>query len=186
MVNRTSRKNTPEIQGGMTSIPMDPAGMLASEKLDGCRCIYDGNGNFLSRNGHAFKCPAWFKMGMPSVRLDGEFYAGRGGFDHLVSEIQRKKSDWRGITFQVFDLAVLRVPIEARHAALGRLRLPPHVQLVPHRVCASMTDLDAMEREIVTGGGEGVCLRDAGSFYSPGGLVKVKRLFPDLNRSILD
>ena len=35
-------------------------------------------------------------------------------------------------------------------------------------------------------GGEGVCLRAPHSFYRPGDFIKVKRLFPDLNRAHLD
>ena len=170
----------------MSAFPSNPAGMLMSEKMDGCRCIFDGHGNFMSRNGHVFQAPDWFKAGMPAHRLDGELWNHRGGFDELVSAIQRKRNPWEGVSFQVFDLAVLRVPIEARHAVLGRLVLPPHVQLVPHRVCRSQADLDATEAEIVAAGGEGVCLREPGSDYTPGGFVKVKRLFPEKNRSILD
>lgn len=163
----------------------DPAGWWLSPKLDGARCIWTGT-RFQSRNGHDFRPPPWWLKGMPPCRLDGELYAGKQSFETLVSVIQTKGSDWQGITFQVFDLAALRMPIEARHAALGRLQLPPWVQLVPHRVCRSQADLDAEESAIVQAGGEGVCLREPGSNYRPGNFVKVKRLHADLNRSILD
>jgi ATP-dependent DNA ligase len=86
----------------------------------------------------------------------------------------------------VFDLAQLRMPIEARHAALGRLHLPPWVQLVEHRPCLSQDDLDATEAATVQAGGEGLVLRERGSFYRPGNFIKCKRLTKDLDRSILD
>jgi len=169
----------------MNKIPLDPRGWWLSEKLDGCRCIWTGTA-FLSRNGHPFTPPPrWFE-GMPNTRLDGELFAGRGGFETLVSVIQTKGSAWQGITFQVFDLATLRQPIETRLAALARLALPGHCQLVPHRACGGHSDLDATEAAIVAGGGEGLCLRAPGSFYRPYNFHKIKRLFPDLNRSQLD
>jgi ATP-dependent DNA ligase len=86
----------------------------------------------------------------------------------------------------VFDLARLNVPIEQRHAALERLRLPPWVEVIKHRHCLSQDDLDATEAAVVSAGGEGLCIRPPRSFYSPSCFVKVKRLHPDLNRSQLD
>jgi DNA ligase-1 len=123
---------------------------------------------------------------MPTCRLDGELYAGIQSFDELVSAIQRNRNPWENVTFQIFDLGQLRQPIESRLAALASLPLPPHCQLVPHRPLEDLDDLDRMEAEIVAAGGEGVCIREPGSFYRPNGFLKVKRLFPDLNRSILD
>jgi len=169
----------------MNEIPLDPRGWWISEKLDGCRCIWTGE-RFLSRNGRDFRPPPHWLAGMPPVRLDGELFAGRGGFDFLVSQIQRKGSEWEGITFEVFDLAELRQPIEQRIAALLRLPLPSHCRLVQHRACAGAGDLDATEAAIVAAGGEGLCLREPGSCYRPNNFLKVKRLFPDLNRSQLD
>lgn len=170
----------------MSAIPNNPAGWWMSEKLDGVFCRFTGT-VYLSRNGHRFTPPAWWLASLPSgVRLDGELWMGRGTFNRLVGEIQRKQSNWSGIRFMIFDLAVLRVPIEDRLAALGRLPLPPHCQLVQHRRCGGAGDLDQAEREVVDGGGEGLCLRAPGSSYAPCGFVKVKRIHADLDRSILD
>ena len=160
---------------------MNPAGFWLSEKLDGCRCIWTGTA-FLSRNGHRLPAPpSWFH-GMPAVRLDGELYAGRGGFDRLVSIIQTKGSDWRGVTFEVFDIAELRQPIESRLATLAALPLPNYCGKVAHRLCEGHADLDAAEVAVVAAGGEGLCLRAPGGHYSPNGFHKVKRIFPDLER----
>lgn len=159
--------------------------MLMSHKLDGCRCFWTGE-IFQSRNGKTFPAPPhWFK-GMPNLRLDGELYMGRGTFDQLVSVIQTKGSDWDGVKFHVFDLAILHTPIEERLTALAGMSMPPHCQLVPHRLCAGLADLDATERLVVEQGGEGLCLREPGSHYRPGNFWKIKRLFPDLNRNHLD
>jgi len=171
----------------MNAIPTNPAGWFMSEKYDGARCYLTEAGILLSRNGHQFKAPAWFTDGLPrGIRIDCELYAGRGGFDHLVSEIQRKKSDWQGIKLMVLDLAVLRVPIEDRLAALSRLSLPPHVQLADHRPCLGNDHLDEAETAVVRGGGEGLCLRAPSSYYTPSNFIKIKRMHRDLNRSVLD
>jgi DNA ligase-1 len=169
----------------VNEIPQNVAGWLASPKLDGCRCFWTGN-TFASRHGRIFTPPASWLAGMPACRLDGELYAGIQSFDELVSAIQRNRNPWENVTFQIFDLGQLRQPIESRLAALASLPLPPHCQLVPHRPLEGLDDLDRMEAEIVAAGGEGVCIREPGSFYRPNGFLKVKRLFPDLNRSILD
>ncbi len=164
---------------------INPRGYWLSEKLDGCRCFFVGDA-FLSRNGHRFKVPQWWLEGMPNARLDGELFAGRGEFDRLVSTIQTKGSSWEGIRFMVFDWAALRQTIEERHQHLAKLSLPPWCRIVPHRLCAGCDDLDQTEAAIVAAGGEGCVLREPGSFYRPNNFLKVKRLFPDLNRSQLD
>lgn len=42
----------------------DPTGWYMSEKLDGVRCIWDGQ-NFYSRNGNKFYPPSYFKAALP-------------------------------------------------------------------------------------------------------------------------
>jgi DNA ligase-1 len=170
----------------MNALPPNVTGFLMSEKLDGCRCVLE-DGVLLSRHGRRFKAPPSFMAGMPkNIRLDGELWMGRNTFDQLVSSIQRRKSDWAGVRYMVFDLARLNVPIEQRHAALERLTLPAWVEVLKHRPCLSQDDLDATEAQVVGMGGEGLCIRPPASFYTPSCFVKVKRLHPDLNRSQLD
>lgn len=164
----------------MNEIPSDIENYLASEKLDGVRCVWTGS-EFASRHGKIFKVPAHFKAGMPACRLDGELYMGRDTFGRLQSVMQRKGSDWAGIKFHVFDLAEMRLTTEERICKLATVDLPSHCELVPHRV-VTHDELDAMESEIVAGGGEGVCLRHISENYRPNNYIKVKRLFPDLER----
>jgi DNA ligase 1 len=165
----------------VNEIPANINEYLASEKLDGVRCVWTGY-EFISRHGKVFKSPAWFAAGMPEgVRLDGELYMGRDTFGKLQSAMQRKGSDWAGIKFHVFDLAAPRASTVERLAKLATIPLPAHCELVEH-VSVTREQLDEMEAAIVNGGGEGVCLRHRDEFYSPLNFVKVKRLFPDLER----
>jgi DNA ligase-1 len=171
----------------MTAIPSNPSGWLMSEKYDGARGFVTESGTLLSRNGYQFKAPPWFTRGLPKgVRLDCEIYSGRGGFDHLVSEIQKRKSSWVGISLIILDLAVMDVPIERRIAMLNGFKLPAHVLVANHRPCLGNDDLDETENEVVGCGGEGLCLRAPQSSYKPHGFIKVKRLFPDLKHNHLD
>lgn len=168
----------------VNEIPADISNYLASEKLDGVRCIWTGY-EFISRHGKIFKTPAWFSEGMPEgVRLDGELYMGRDTFAKLQSTMQRHGSDWRGIKFHVFDLAAPRMDLYERMANLDMLffrDMPLHCVLVSHHDVTA-DQLDAMEAEIVAAGGEGVCLREKSGAYTPSNFIKIKRLFPDLER----
>jgi len=165
----------------VNEIPTSLSDYLASEKLDGVRCIWTGY-EFVTRHGKILNPPAWFSVGMPEgVRLDGELYMGRDTFAKLQSVMQRKGSDWKGIEFRVFDLAAPRMTTTERIAKLATISLPAHCSLVSHHEVTA-AELDAMEAEIVASGGEGVCLRHKNEAYRPQNYIKVKRLFPDLER----
>ena len=55
---------------------IDPTGWFISEKLDGVRAYWSGEG-FYSRNGNQFHAPAWYTKDLPKEPLDGELWAGR-------------------------------------------------------------------------------------------------------------
>lgn len=164
----------------MNEIPHNPENYLASEKYDGIRCFWDGE-NFITRYGNILNAPDWFYKGMPNVRLDGELWMGRGTFPQLQSQIQTGM--FTGVKFMVFDLAVLRVPTHERIRRLRhKVELPDHCQVVYHVRLTSEWDIDNMEEGIVNNGGEGVCLRHKDEPYRPNNFIKIKRLFPDLER----
>ncbi len=165
----------------MNEIPDKITDYLASEKLDGVRAIWTGS-EFITRHGNILNPPAWFKAGMPSVRLDGELWMGNGTFAELQSAMQRKGSDWAGIRFMIFDMAVLRVTTIDRIKALEKLTLPAHCTVISHAPLDDHAELDEMETDIVARGGEGICLRHKDEFYRPNNFIKIKRLFPDLDR----
>ena len=106
---------------------------------------------------------------------------GRGMFNELQSALQTKGSDWQGVRFAVFDLAVLRLATTERLENLATIQLPSHCERVNH-VLVTSEELDAMESDIVANGGEGVCLRHKDETYRPTNFIKVKRLFPDIER----
>jgi ATP-dependent DNA ligase len=79
-------------------------------------------------------------------------------------------------------MAVLRKTTAERIAALRELRLPCHCCVISHAPLDNHAELDEMETDIVARGGEGICLRHKDEFYRPNNFIKIKRLFPDLER----
>jgi DNA ligase 1 len=154
---------------------INPVGWWLSEKLDGVRAIWTGS-EFISRNGKAFKVPADMIAAMPrGVVLDGELFAGRGNFQRAISLV--KKGDWSGLEYVVFDLISADL-FEARQSALSTVQLPVFCRILSQVKCKSADHLDALETEILSNGGEGVMLREAGSRYHHGrslALLKLKR-----------
>lgn len=165
----------------MNEIPANITDYLASEKLDGVRAIWTGS-EFITRHGNILNVPEWFKAGMPPVRLDGELWIGHGTFAELQSAMQRKGGNWAGIRYMIFDAAILRKTTTERIAFLETLFLPAHCTVIPHASLDNHAELDDMETDIVARGGEGICLRHKDEFYRPNNFLKVKRIFPDLDR----
>ena len=113
-----------------------PAGMMASEKLDGQRCFWDGGistghskaevpwANTLkderyrstqvatglwSRYGNVIHAPSWFIESLPKIPMDGEFYIP-GYRQDLMSIIKTIKPDeemWKKVQYFVFDAVPL-------------------------------------------------------------------------------
>ena len=167
-----------------TELP-DPTGWHVSTKLDGIRGVWTGT-RLLSRHGRDLTPPAWFTAALPPSRMDGELWMGNRTFPQLLSVIQRRGADWRGVAFHVFDLAEVGT-FEERYMRLQSVPLPAHVHIVGHRLCTGMGDLDREERAVVANGGEGCVIRRPGCLYRPGrcgDVVKVKRLVADVDRPL--
>lgn len=169
------------------SLPADVSGWYASPKMDGIRAIWTGSA-LITRSGHKLNPPAELINNLPDARLDGELWMGPGTFDQLQSTLQKKGSKWEGVEFHIFDLAETGL-IEQRQAKLQgmseELTSNAAIKIVTHTTLENHAQLDAMEKSIVDGGGEGVVIRRPGSKYRPmrsSELVKVKRLVLDIDR----
>jgi DNA ligase-1 len=152
-----------------------------SEKLDGVRAFWDGH-QFTSRRGNLFHVPDWFTAGLPTMPLDGELWLGRKMFQRCVSIVRRQdKSElWRTVRFLVFDLPQVKAPFEERmaeikeHLASGR---PEFAEALEQLRCRGTAHLREELARIEAQGGEGLMLRQPGSFYEAGRsntLLKVK------------
>ena len=171
---------------------VDPTGWLISEKLDGARAWWNGTG-FVSRQGNRFHAPDWFTAGLPNVPLDGELWLGRKAFQRTMSIIRRQDQppSWREIRFVVFDAPAINEPFERRvkyvREALAEQKSEYAVPL-PHYACRDREHLQTELNRIAALGGEGLMLREPGSFYEArrsATLLKVKR-FHDAEARVID
>ena len=173
------------------------AGFLAMEKFDGYRAVWWPSGHekspcFLTRNGSPFKPPpSWNALLPKDMRLDGEIWAGRGGFEHVGALIgtsslglQQYEKCWQHLCFVVFDAPVAgpqgpftpyveRLDAARRRlSALQQQRLPNHhdndtrVQVVVTLPCESHVVRKSLLQRVQAVGGEGLVLRRASSAWS--------------------
>jgi len=156
------------------------SGWFVSEKLDGVRAYWDGHA-LCTRNGHRINAPAEWLHSMPRMVLDGELYAGRGGFEYALSAAQRAVPDateWERIQFWAFDAPRAERPFgdvvswideEARASIV--------CACVPQTRLTRISDLPRLLREVVQSGGEGLMLRNPRTAWAPGrtrNLLKIK------------
>jgi DNA ligase 1 len=93
----------------------DPAGWIASEKLDGCRAYWDGS-QFWTRSGKIINAPALFIAGLPACHLDGEIWAGRGGFDATSDAVRFGRFSPK-VQFAIFAFPTSeKIPVETEFA----------------------------------------------------------------------
>mmetsp|Transcript_15456 Transcript_15456/g.36724 ORF Transcript_15456/g.36724 Transcript_15456/m.36724 type:complete len:345 (-) Transcript_15456:151-1185(-) len=165
---------------------LDPTGLLMSEKLDGMRALWDGQGDLWSRAGHKVMAPEWFKKDLPQgMVLDGELFLGRGQFQDLMSICRTHVPDhdaWKRVRFVVFDAPLVPGGLKsrlqaARETAFNNSDSLPFAKLHPQTVCRGHEQLQKMLGEVQAEGGEGLMLRKAGAHHRSGrtsDLLKVK------------
>lgn len=162
---------------------LDPSAYWVSEKLDGVRARWDGQVLRL-RNGAAIMAPAWFVAPLPPVALDGELWAGRGSFDRLSGIVRRARAaddDWKAVRYMLFELPGAAGDFSARLQRLQRIAddaAAGWIAVVPQRRVPDRPALDALFREVVAGGGEGLMLHRAEAHWTPGRSDALLKLTP--------
>ena len=163
---------------------VDPIGWWMSDKLDGVRAYWDGEGALWSRLGKRFaKAPTDFLARLPQgVPLDGELYLGPKRFNDTIRAI--KGSDgWGEVRYVVFDAPAPEGVFEARMAAA---RAVWH-DCAAQSSCKSVEHLRAALAAVELRGGEGLMLRQPGSLYEgkrSHTLLKVKS-FTDIEVAVV-
>lgn len=159
----------------------DVKGFFMSPKLDGFRCGWTGQ-DFILRGGGVLRVPGWWKVGMPTIALDGELYAGLGGLYEIQGRIAH---GFHGLSFQAFDAPAVAGSFRSRLKFLAGVSLPPHASLVPHVRCRDTQHLVEFADAICEAGGEGAVVRDPKAIYREGRSGSVLRWVPQdpaLNR----
>lgn len=170
---------------------VDVRDYYASEKLDGVRAYWDGE-VLRSRRGNIFAAPEWFLRGFPLAHLDGELWSRRGEFSIISGVVRRARphEGWREINYMAFDMPQTDGDFRARLAKMRAVVAAanlPHLRAVEQRELQNEESLQAMMREIVGGGGEGVMLRRKDAPYRGGrggDLLKVKP-FADAEAAVI-
>jgi len=164
----------------------DPTGWLMSEKLDGMRAVWDGQGDLWSRAGHKVFAPDFFKKDLPrGMILDGELFLGRGKFQDLMKICRTHVPDveaWKQVTFVVFDAPLINGGLlsrlqTAKEEGFNNSDSLPFARLHPQTLCRGREHVQSWLEEVQAGGGEGLMLRNAAALHRGGrtsDLLKVK------------
>ncbi len=164
----------------------DPQPYLVSEKLDGVRAFWDGR-HLRFRSGLPIAAPDWFTAGLPKTPLDGELWLGRGRFDEVSGTVRKKlpvEAEWRQLRYMVFDLPGATGSFAERTGRITALLAAADqtwLQAVAHNRLPDSVRLQALLKQTVKEGGEGLVLHRANALWSPGrsdALFKLKPM-PD-------
>lgn len=164
----------------------DPQPYLVSEKLDGVRAFWDGQ-SLRFRSGLPIAAPDWFIASLPNMPLDGELWLGRGRFDEVSGTVRKKlpvDAEWRQLRYMVFDLPGAAGSFAERAQRIQTLVTEanqPWLQAVAQTQVFKTTGVQALLKQTVNEGGEGLVLHRANALWSPvrsDALFKLKPL-PD-------
>jgi len=144
------------------------------EKLDGYRAYWDGE-KFHGRGkdgklGTIYRCPDWFTIGLPDTPLDGELWAGRGGFEKVQSAVKGgRERDWDHLIYGIFDAPTLPGPYEKRIKSAAEITQSAALSFIVRKErCLGRQHLLKELDRVVDEGGEGMVLRMPGSPYVGG------------------
>ena len=163
-----------------------PQGFWVSEKFDGVRTVWDGQ-VMRFRSGRLIAAPAWFLSALPRVALDGELWMGRGAFDRLSGVVRQTEPDdeaWRAVKYLVFDAPGHAAPFAQRVAFVqSTLTQAQQPWLIPvaQREVNDARALQALLRETVRQGGEGLMLHRSDAQWQPGRTDALFKLKPELD-----
>lgn len=168
----------------------DVRGWVCSEKLDGVRALWcPTRRGFFSRSNKPLNVPtAWLdRFETIEVRLDGEFFMGRGRFQDTVSAVRKKAptdEQFDGVQFVVFDCITegnhnqrLATAIASLVDSGFNMDGTDIVWALKHYDVQTIEGAQGMYRTILEKGGEGMMFRNPAAGYEmkrTGNLLKWK------------
>ncbi len=155
------------------------SGWLMSEKYDGVRAIWDGK-SLKSRNAKTIKAPKWWLKDFPNFAIDGELWSGRGEFEFIGSVISSfDDKGWENIKFMIFDVpnakGNLRDRLEVLREFLSQ-NSNEFIRVIEQIKIDSNEDAFAFLDEVVSGGGEGIVVRNENAPYKNGRSGEILKL----------
>jgi DNA ligase-1 len=140
-------------------------GWLLSEKLDGIYADWTGS-ELRTKTGKLILCPTSITDSLPAFPLAGELWAGRGGFQRVLSALKSGISgDWASIEFVAFDAPGSLARASTRMEITQSI---PSVKAVSQTVITDKRHMKRLVKEILATGGEGAILRNPASLYTAG------------------
>lgn len=158
-------------------------GYWYSEKLDGIRAFWTGK-ELLTRKGNKIMLPDWFMAKLPDIAVEGELWAGRGGFYKVQQTVlvsRPSDSAWKDIRFMLFDIPGSKETYRQRYKKLLELDAvikTEFVDVVRQHILDSSQQLLQLLNEADKNGAEGLMLRNPDSVYHYGrskDLIKLKK-----------
>lgn len=156
-----------KIGHGLDWAGQDVTGWLASEKLDGCRAVWDGR-NLWTRQEKLISAPPEILSELPEgVALDGEIWAGRGTFDIAQSAVQRNEN-WDKCSFIIFDMPFRQGTWDERlKQCRSILDGASNAHVINEWRVSCMEQLADYCERIQSNGGEGIVVRDPSLKFYP-------------------
>ena len=180
-------------------IPVNIINWYMTEKFDGRRAVWMGDGRLLNRNGKQIPAPDWFIKLLPSgIILDGELHMGRGGWGRTAAIMCTKdrisyKMAWNKIYYTLFDIMDNKKNLIKRQRKLSKIYMKIQKKIIKYKtpncihksVYYKIKSLDEMEhlfQNIISGGGEGLVFRNyklpyIGGLKSSTNAIKYKQIF---------
>lgn len=148
----------------------NPRGYFISEKFDGISVVWNG-ADLISSGAKRIKCPDWWLADLPAmpsgIALQGELWAGRGGFGRVLSAAQGSASEgWSDLRIVAFDLHASG-SFEERNRCLSAFS-SKRVMVARQRPCAGRDDMKSELARVVSAGGEGIVLHHPSAYLSSG------------------
>lgn len=156
-----------------TKYRVDPTGWFMSEKRDGVRAIWIPKKGLFFRSGKPISAPTWFTQALPTqCVLDGELFIGRNQFPKTVSTVRKKhplESEWKKITFEVFDAPKIKGPFSNRlHYLTHQIKENAILKIVKQSKVKNFKHAHSNFKGIICIGGEGIVFREPNSPYVNG------------------
>lgn len=166
-----------QLQHGSDWQGIDLTGWVITEKLDGCRALWDGQ-QLVTRTGNVIDAPAELLAALPAgVALDGEVYAGRGNYETARQAVQYGR--WvPGVRFHVFDAITQGDAAQRRYVAVRAVMAAecPLVTMLPAAVALSTQHAIDTLRHVLDHGGEGLMAQAPGTQYVQGRTALLQKL----------
>jgi len=152
----------------------DLAGWLVGEKLHGCRVFWDG-ARLWTRGGCEVRIPQDWAEQLPRARLDGELWAGYGGFKTAMLATNYGRFT-PAVRLMVFDVDAPGNFAERQETARRLVGGLDFAEVVAHAPCPSTAAAIERMRDVQAAGGEGLIARHPGNRYRPGRTGEILKL----------